>query len=121
MAIDATIQQMLAIDGATGAAVIDLDSGMALGQGGDPGFDLGLAAAGNSMVVRAKMNTMRDIGLEGRIDDILITLDIQYHLIKVLATASTSGLFLYLVLDRTRANLALARFRLNALTADIAI
>lgn len=121
MSLDTTIQQLLAVDGATGAAVIDSESGMALAQGGSPGFDLAVAAAGNSNVVRAKMATMREIGLSGRIDDILITLDSQYHLIKVLDGPTTAGLFIYLVLDRTRGNLALARHRLKAIADGVSI
>lgn len=121
MALENNIQQLLAIDGAMGAAVIDQASGMALAQGGTPGFDLSVAAAGNSNVVRAKMSTMADIGLPGKIDDILITLDSQYHLINVLDGAQTQGLFIYLVLDRTRANLALARHKLAQVAREITV
>jgi hypothetical protein len=121
MSLDTTIQQLLAIEGATGAAVIDSESGMALAQGGSPGFDLGIAAAGNSNVVRAKLATMTEIGLDQQIQDILITLDRQYHLINVLDTPGTKGLFIYLVLDRTRANLALARHRLTAASTSVEV
>ncbi|MGL4746115.1 MAG: hypothetical protein ACRCXL_17255 [Dermatophilaceae bacterium] len=121
LSLDATIQQLLTIEGATGAAVIDSESGMALAQGGSPGFDLGIAAAGNSNVVRAKIATMTEIGLDQKINDILITLDKQYHLINVLDTPVTKGLFIYLVLDRTRANLALARHRLTAVAPNVEV
>lgn len=121
MNIDDSIQQLLSIDGAAGASLVDSESGMALAQGGSPGFDLGVAAAGNSNVVRAKLATMRDIGLGARIDDILITLDSQYHLINVLSGPGTTGLFVYLVLDRSRANLALARHRLSSISKTIAV
>lgn len=121
VALESNIQQLLAIDGATGAAIIDYTSGMALAQGGSPGFDLSIAAAGNSNVVRAKLSTMNDIGLPGKIDDILITLDNQYHLINVLDSAATQGLFIYLVLDRSRANLALARHKLTQVSKDVSV
>ncbi|MGL4175193.1 MAG: hypothetical protein ACRCSN_03870 [Dermatophilaceae bacterium] len=121
LSLDATIQQLLTIEGATGAAVIDSESGMALAQGGSPGFDLGIAAAGNSNVVRAKTATMAEIGLDQKINDILITLDKQYHLINVLDTPVTKGLFIYLVLDRTRANLALARHRLATVAPTVEV
>ncbi|MGL5865304.1 MAG: hypothetical protein ACRCYX_05430 [Dermatophilaceae bacterium] len=121
MSLDATIQQLLSIEGAMGAAVIDSESGMALAQGGSPGFDLGIAAAGNSNVVRAKLATMSEIGLDQKINDILITLDKQYHLINVLDTPLTRGLFIYVVLDRTRANLALARHRLATVAPNVEV
>lgn len=119
--LDQTVNELLSIDGATGAAIVDIDSGMALAFGGAPGFDLNVAAAGNSNVVRAKMNTMNDIGLNGRIEDIMITLNDQYHLVNILATEGTAGLFLYLTLDRAKANLALARHKLKQVAKQVSV
>lgn len=119
--LDETVKQLLSIEGATGAAVVDYTSGMALAQGGNPGFDLGVAAAGNSNVVSAKLRTMADLNLDSGIEDILITLDSQYHLINVLNSTGSKGLFVYLVLDRTYANLALARHKLKNLAIGITI
>jgi hypothetical protein len=76
-------------------------------------------SAGNSNVVQAKMRTMADLGLQQSIEDILITLDKQYHIIRPLARQE--GFFLYLVLDRARANLAMARFRLASIEKDLKI
>ncbi|QOT20589.1 hypothetical protein [Paenarthrobacter sp. YJN-D] len=119
--LDEAIKQLLSIEGATGAAVVDYSSGMALAQGGNSGFDLGVAAAGNSNVVSAKLRTMADLSLDGDIEDILITLGGQYHLINVLNSRDSKGLFVYLVLDRTYANLALARHKLNNVAKGITI
>ncbi|WP_347107463.1 hypothetical protein AAHB33_10335 [Paenarthrobacter sp. S56] len=119
--LDEAVKQLLSIEGATGAAVVDYTSGMALAQGGNPGFDLGVAAAGNSNVVSAKLRTMSDLNLDTGIEDILITLDSQYHLINVLNSTGSKGLFVYLVLDRTYANLALARHKLKNLAIGITI
>ncbi|MDN3444789.1 hypothetical protein [Microbacterium sp. APC 3901] len=119
--LDDALQQLLAIEGATGAAIVDYGSGMALAQGGNPSFDLGIAAAGNSNVVRAKLATMRDLGVTDEIDDILITLSSQYHLINVLNTTGANGLFIYLVLNSASANLALARHKLKGIAAQIEV
>ncbi|MDR6436378.1 hypothetical protein J2790_001499 [Paenarthrobacter nicotinovorans] len=119
--LDEATKQLLSIEGATGAAIVDYTSGMALAQGGNPGFDLGVAAAGNSNVVSSKLRTMADLGLDSNIEDVLITLDTQYHLINVLNSAGSKGLFVYLVLDRTYANLALARHKLNNIAKAVAI
>ncbi|MFW0170134.1 hypothetical protein [Rothia sp. P4278] len=119
--LDASIQELLSIEGATGAALVDISSGMALASGGSPGFDLTVAAAGNSNVVRAKLKTMADLDVKGNIEDIMITLSSQYHLINVLNTSETSGLFVYLVLERNTANLALARHKLNAIASRISL
>ncbi|KQS66137.1 hypothetical protein [Modestobacter sp. Leaf380] len=119
--LDTVISDLLSIDGANGAAIVDVDSGMALAAGGNPGFDLNVAAAGNSNVVRAKLRTISDIELSDEIEDILITLRTQYHLINVLKGAGTSGLFVYLVLDRNTANLALARHKLRGVAGSITV
>jgi predicted regulator of Ras-like GTPase activity (Roadblock/LC7/MglB family) len=100
------LAKLLEVDGAMCAAVVDANSGMLLGKAGT-GVDLDLAAAGNTEVVRAKMKTMKSLGLNDTIEDILITLGKQYHIIRPVATKA--GLFIYLVLDKAKSNLALAR------------
>jgi hypothetical protein len=119
--LDAVIASLLEIEGASGAAIVDAESGMALAAGGSPGFDLNVAAAGNSNVVRAKLRTIADLELNDEIEDILITLKGQYHLINVLQGAGNAGLFIYLVLNRSTANLALARHKLRSVASTVAV
>ncbi|MFC8879418.1 hypothetical protein, partial [Streptomyces ardesiacus] len=67
------------IDGSTAVALVDYTSGMALGTlGGGKDFNLEVAAAGNTDVVRSKLRTMEHLGLKDEIEDILITLNTQY-------------------------------------------
>lgn len=107
MNYDNAVSQMLNVDGALAAAVVDFDSGMLLAGGGSSVIDLEIAAAGNTEVMRAKVKTLSMLDLQDEIEDILITLGRQYHLIRPLQRHS--GLFLYSVLDKPKANLALAR------------
>jgi hypothetical protein len=100
------IDTLLGIDGALTAAIVDSNSGMILGSGGS-GIDLELAAAGNTEVVRAKTKTMKSLGLKDSIEDILITLGKQYHILRPIE--KHEGLFIYVVLDKSKSNLALAR------------
>lgn len=119
---DLALKEALSIEGATGVALVDYTSGMALGaMGGSKSFDLNVAAAGNTDVVRAKMRTMEHLNLKGDIEDILITLSDQYHLIRPLKSRSGSGLFLYLVLDAKRANLAMARHQLKKIEVNLEV
>ena len=107
MNYDKAVSEMLNVDGALAAAVVDFASGMMLAGGGSPAIDLEIAAAGNTEVVSSKMKTMKMLGLNDIIEDILITLGKQYHLIRPLQ--KHEGLFLYSVLDKSKSNLALAR------------
>ena len=107
MNFDGIINELLKTDGAMAAAVVDYSSGMLLAGAGTSSMDLEIAAAGNTEVVRAKMKTMKLLDLNDSIDDILITLGEQYHLIRPIA--KLDGLFLYFVLAKDKSNLALAR------------
>ena len=123
MNIEAALKEAMNIEGAVGACLVDWESGMSLGAAGSGKFlDLDVAAAGNTEVIRAKMRTMESLRLDDNIEDILITLNKQYHLIRLLRNSrNEQGLFLYLVLDRTRANLALARHALKRIESDITL
>lgn len=118
---DIALKDAMGIDGAIGVALVDLTSGMSLGAlgGGNGELDMAIAAAGHTDVVRAKHRTMEMLGLQGTIEDILITLTRQYHLIRPLTARTGAGLFLVLVLDRERANLAMARRKLALIEGEL--
>lgn len=116
--INESLANLLQSDGAMCAALVDANSGMTLGRIGS-GLDLDLAAAGNTEVVRAKMKTMKSLGLADAIEDILITLGKQYHIIRPIA--AKPGLFLYLVLDKGKSNLALARRNCQEVEASLVV
>ncbi|MFB7665396.1 hypothetical protein ACFC1R_15830 [Kitasatospora sp. NPDC056138] len=122
--LDSALKEAMTIEGAIGVALVDYGSGMALGTLGDGGaeLDLNVAAAGNTDLVRAKMRTMEMLGLhDNDIEDILISLTSQYHLIRPLTTATGRGLFLYLALSRSRSNLAMARHQLRRIEAGLEV
>ncbi len=116
--INDSLQSLMQLDGAIVAAVVDANSGMLLGKAGT-GLNLEVAAAGNTEVVRAKVKTMRALGLAGSIEDVLITLDNQYHIITLIK--AKEGLFVYTVLDKAKANLAMARYKANEIQATLSI
>lgn len=115
-----SMERLSTLDGYVGACVVDSNSGMMLGSnGGGNIVNLEIAAAGNTEVVRAKRRTMKSLGLADEIEDILITLGKQYHLIRPLA--SKDGLFIYLVLDKSRANLAMGRHYLSDVESTLTL
>ncbi|MFP5595636.1 hypothetical protein [Kluyvera sp. 142486] len=112
------LSSLMEVSGAIVASVVDSNSGMMLGQAG-AGIDLELASAGNTEVVRAKLRTMDTLKLNDKIDDILITLGKQYHIICPID--KSPGLFIYYVLDKSKANLALARHHVQEVQNQLVV
>lgn len=123
MNIETALKEAMTIEGALAAALVDWDSGMPLGtMGGGRDLDIDLAAAGNTEVLRAKMRTVMSLGLTDTVEDILITLGRQYHLIRLMTQSDGADkVFMYLALDRPRANLALARHQLRRIENNLVI
>jgi hypothetical protein len=69
--------------------------------------------------VRSKRKTMKALNLNDQIEDMLITLGRQYHLIRPLG--SNDALFIYVVLDKQKANLAMARHQLTQIERDLVV
>ncbi len=113
-----TLAALMTIDGAQAVALVDYESGMLLGEAGS-GMDMEVAAAGNTEVIRAKMKTAKALQLNDAIEDMLITLGKAYHIMR--PVAKKEGLFLYLVLDRSKSNLALARRKVQDVEAELAL
>ena len=115
--IQESLNKAMAMGGAVGAALVDFQSGMCLGTAGGGSINLELAAAGNTEVVRAKKTVRDKLGLRDKIEDILITLDNQYHLIRMMH--NNTNVFFYIILDRAKANLAMARLELGQIDAGL--
>lgn len=122
MGFEEKLAECMSIDGAIAVALVDGASGMALATGGNPrNLDLNLAAAGSANVLKAKQAMIRDLALKDEIEDILITLTSQFHLIRPVTDASGQGLAVYLVLDKAKGNLAMARFKLSKIEKDLKV
>lgn len=97
-------------NGFIAASLVDLDSGMTLAiKTSRTDFDLTAASAYNSELVKQKLKIMRTLGLAGAIEDMLITLTDQIHLIKLVGPNT----FLYLAVDKKQSNLAMVRSAVN--------
>ena len=95
------------MSGFIAASLVDMESGLTLGaKSNRADFDLSVASAYNSELVKQKMKIMRTLNLKSSLEDMLITLSDQFHLIKFLPGGTS---FLYLAADRSGTNLAILR------------
>jgi len=107
LSIQDALDKLMNIDGAVGAAVVDYENGMTLGSVGGRNLDMELAGAGTTEVVRSERNIVHDLGLDEDIEDLLISLKSQYHLVRM--CEHHEDVFIYLVIDRSEGNLGLSR------------
>lgn len=97
-------------NGFIAASLVDLDSGMTLAvKSLRSDFDLTAASAYNSELVKQKLKIMRTLGLQGGIEDMLISLTDQIHLVKLVGPNT----FLYLAVDKKQSNIAIVRSAVN--------
>lgn len=113
-----SLLELINFDGAMIAALVDSDSGMILGRAGN-GVEIDLAAAGASVMLKARRATIKTLGLGDQIDDLLVTLTTQLHIIRPLS--SRPSIFLYMVVDREKSSLAMARFKASEADAKIVL
>jgi hypothetical protein len=104
--MDAILRIEADISSFIAASFVDLESGMTLAaKTNRSDFDLSVASAYNSEMVKQKLKIMKALNLRTHLEDMLLTLGDQIHLIRLI----TPGTFMYLAADRTGTNLAIVR------------
>lgn len=108
---------LTAIDGFVGAALVKTDTGETLQELLVQSYPLDVVASGNALMVAAKLETLRALGLHDTLDDIVVSLGGHYHLMRPIDVDATR--FITVVLERPASNLALARFALKGLVQKL--
>lgn len=114
--LEHVLETLLSFDGALSVAVVDSESGMIMGKAGS-GVEMELAAAGASTILRARLASTKALGAKEKIDDMLISLSSTVQIIHPLP--SNPSIFTYLIGDKSKSSLAMARFK--ATEADLLI
>ncbi len=115
----ANLSRLERADGFLGAALFDINTNAcvaAVERGAD---QLEQAALGHAAVVEAKRRTISNLQLNDELEDIVISLGREYHLLRL--CRRRPQLFFFLTLDRARANLAMARYLLSDVERDIVV
>jgi predicted regulator of Ras-like GTPase activity (Roadblock/LC7/MglB family) len=114
--LEEVLEKLLSFDGAMCVAVVDSETGMILGSAGS-GIEIDLAAAGASVILRARLASIKALGSDERIDDVLISTTSQVQIIHPLP--ANPSIFTYLIGDKSKSSLAMARYKANE--ADLLI
>ncbi|HWH81582.1 MAG TPA: hypothetical protein VNU71_05030 [Burkholderiaceae bacterium] len=103
---------LLTLDGLLGCAIVDSTSGLVLAREGPEAvpFDIELAAAACTQMLRAQRLAARSMGLDDAIDEVMTSAGARQQIVRTLT--KFPSLFLFVLLDKHRTNLALARFQL---------
>jgi hypothetical protein len=110
-----SLEQVVAVDGVRAAALIDVATGMVVRSAGEPDEDLPAAAASMADEARAARALFGPSGPGGDLDEISLVTAGRIHLSKVLGSRPGQGLLLFVDLDRTRVNIALASLQVGQL------
>ena len=115
----AGLKTLMTMEGAQGCMLADYRTGELIAKEGGDDIDFNIIALGNGELIKSLLKVMADLNIDDLIEDIFITLGKQYHLIR--PVAAKSGLFLYIILNKSKANLALARLKLLEVEKKIEI
>jgi hypothetical protein len=106
--LDEVLDRLMGFDGAMSVALVDSETGMILGKAGSGGA-IDLAAAGASVILRARLASSKALGSTEKIDDLLISLTSQIQIIHPLP--SNPSIFTFLIGDKSKSSLAMARYK----------
>ena len=114
------LEELMSLEGAIGACLVDWRSGVVLvSAGGEDCLSVDAGGSLHAQVVRTVMDAVEGLSIAGGVEDILMSDDDQYHLIRPLKNAPNA--FVYFALDKVRGNAALARRKLQQIETNVTL
>lgn len=107
------------IAGFVGACLVDGDTGLMLTSQGGGGLDLEAVAGQVTGVLKAQLAAVEALKLKDGVEEMIVTLDTRIHILRPLA--NIPGMFLWIALDRAKANLGMARLQARALEQSLSL
>jgi hypothetical protein len=106
---DVVLEPVRNVQGFVLACLVDATTGMVLGSLQDrDDMRLPPAAAGATDVFNVLSMMTGEMAIKGDLEDVIVTLDSHYHLIRLLKRGPGRQLLLFVTVDRSQANLAMA-------------
>jgi hypothetical protein len=121
-AANALLAPVAEIDGFRLASLVDAATGMVVSSAVSDPDDLSLAAvaAGAADIVSVLSRLGSELGADDGLEDVMVTFGSRFHLIRHVRADSAQPVVLLVVLDRSRANLAMARREIRDFCAGLA-
>ncbi|XXQ69106.1 hypothetical protein ACKLNO_04385 [Neisseriaceae bacterium B1] len=108
MQLKELVNGLAKLDGVLAVGIVDYNKNKLLASAyNNCSYNLEAVALGGSEVIRAKLATVESLNMDDSINDILITLTTQYHLIC--PSKNQRHLFIYMAVERDKANLSRCR------------
>jgi hypothetical protein len=117
--LEESLRHVLAADGVRAAALIDIATGMIVCSAGEQGADLPAAAASMADEARMARAVLGPDRPGGDLEEISLVCKGRLYVSKVLDFPSAQGMLLYVDLDRSRANIALASRQVSQLAPAV--
>ena len=114
-----SLRQVMAVDGVRSAALVDIATGMVVRSAGEEGTEFLASAAGLADEVRMARAALGPGRPGGDLEEISVITARRVHLSKVLGTRLGEGMLLFVDVDRTRVNIALASLQVGQLAPAV--
>lgn len=121
-----SLKQILQIPGSIGSALVDIETGLSVAQIGDRTFDLSNKAECYARYLRLEEATVNEISSGETIEEIIFTLQSQYHLlypvrVRILKVRKPENLFFLVAMSKPETNLAQSRAKIRQVVSEFAI
>lgn len=114
-----SLRQVMAIDGVRSAALVDIATGMVVRSAGKEDTEFMAAAASMADEARLARGALGPGRPGGDLEEISVITARRVHLSKILGTRLGEGMLLFVDVDRTRVNIALASLQVGQLAPAV--
>lgn len=114
-----SLRQVVAVDGVRAAALVDIATGMVVRSAGEEGAGFPAAAVSMADEARLARGVLGPGRPGGDLEEISLVTEDRLHVTKVLGYRLGDGMLLFVDLDRTRVNIALAGLRIGQLAPAV--
>jgi hypothetical protein len=113
------LAEMATLDGMLGCAIVDAGNGLILARDmpEEASLDLDIAAAACTQALKAHKAAARNMGITEPVEEVMTSAGSRHQVMRQLS--HYPDLFLFVLLDRQRTNLALARYKLMEVEREL--